>query len=112
MEPVVLATRVEMTDGVAVLHAQGDVDLAAADAMKAALADALQQSSTVVVDLGEVGFIDSTGLSALVWGHGQAQEADGSLVLRRPTPMLRRLLEITALDAVLVTEDSDDPSGS
>jgi anti-sigma B factor antagonist len=101
-----------MAGDVAVLHAQGDVDLASADAMKAALATALEQSSSVVVDLGDVGFIDSTGLSALVWGHGQAQEAGGTLTLRRPTPMLRRLLEITALDAVLVTEDGDDPSGS
>jgi anti-sigma B factor antagonist len=112
MEPVALATRVEMTGDVAVLHTEGDIDLASADAMKAALAAALEEASTVVVDLGEVGFIDSTGLSALVWGHGQAQESGGSLRLRRPTPMLRRLLEITALDAVLVTEDSDDSSGS
>lgn len=112
MEPVVLATRVEMAGDVAVLHVEGDVDLASADAMRAALGDALEKSSTVVVDLGDVGFIDSTGLSALVWGHGQAREAGGSLRLRRPTPMLRRLLEITALETVLVTEDSDDPAGS
>jgi anti-sigma B factor antagonist len=112
MEPVALATRVEMDGDVAVLHAEGDVDLASADAMKVALAGALEQSSTVVVDLGDVGFIDSTGLSALIWGHGQAQEAGGSLRLRRPTPMLRRLLEITALESVLVTEDSDDSPGN
>lgn len=108
MKPVALATRTEVADGHVLLHVEGDVDLDSSAALRQALLEALEQSATVVVDVAEVGFIDSSGLSALVWGHGRAQESGGGLRLRHPSPMLRRLLQITALDKVLAVDDSED----
>jgi len=106
MEPATLATRVEVSaDGQAVLLAEGDIDLATAGILRDALARALDDSVSIVVDVGGVGFIDSSGLNALVWGHWQAQKAGGSLRLRRPSPMLCRLLEITALNSLLLVDD-------
>lgn len=79
LEPVSLDTHTELgTDGRVVLYAQGDIDVATAPALQAALAKALEQSTSVVVDVGAVGFVDSAGLSALVWGHRQAALAVAS----------------------------------
>ncbi len=106
MDPVSLDTRMEIdANGEAVIYAEGDIDLATSPSLQEALANALEQSTSVVVDVAGVHFIDSSGLSALVWGHRGAQEAGGSLRLRRPSPMLRRLLDITALDQLLVIDD-------
>jgi len=110
MDSATLATRIEVApDGRGLLVAEGDIDLATAGILRDALARTLEDSVSLVVDVGRVGFIDSSGLNALVWGHWQAQKAGGSLRLRRPTPMLCRLLEITALDSLLLVDDDDPP---
>ena len=110
MESTSLVTRTETgPDGRTIIIAQGDIDLATAGTLRNALARALENPVSVVVDVGDIGFIDSSGLNAFVWGHQQAQKTGGSLRLRRPSPMLCRLLEITALDSMLLV-DSGDPS--
>lgn len=110
VEPVPLVTRVEVdAESQAVVYVEGDIDLATAHALREALVKALEKSATVVVDVGGAGFIDSTGLNAFVRGHREAERAGGSLRLRRPSPMLRRLLEITALESVLLIDDDAPP---
>ena len=110
MEPVPLVTRVEVdVEGQAIVYVEGDIDLATANSLREALVIALEKSPTVVVDLGGAGFIDSTGLNAFVRGHGEAEQRGGSLRLRRPSRMLRRLLEITALESVLLIDDDAPP---
>jgi anti-sigma B factor antagonist len=108
MEPATLAIRMERSsDGRALVLAEGDIDLATAGILRDALARALEDSALLVVDVGGVGFIDSSGLNALVWGHWEAEKVGGSLRLRRPSPMLCRLLEITALNSLLLIDDDD-----
>ncbi len=55
----------------------------------------------VVLDLAEVGFIDSSGLSALLNARNRAQEVDVDLVVANPSPHCRRLLEATKLTDLL-----------
>jgi anti-sigma B factor antagonist len=106
MEPTTLATQMETdSDGRAVLTAAGDIDLASAGVLRDAMARALEERASLIVDVGGVGFIDSSGLTALVWGHWEALKAGGSFSLRRPSPMLRRLMEVTSLDSLLVVEE-------
>ncbi len=105
MEPVSLATRTEIVDGAAVVSVTGDVDLVSSAHLRTVLEDALGLSSQLIVDVGEMTFIDSSGLSALVHVHRQAADRGVSMVVRRPSPMLKRLLSITRLDTVLVVDD-------
>ena len=113
MESASLVTRAETgADGRTIVLVEGDIDLATADILREALARALETGGSVVVDVGDVGFIDSSGLTALVWGHQQAQSSGGSLRLRRPSPMLCRLLEITALDSVLLIDSGAQSDGT
>jgi anti-sigma B factor antagonist len=53
----------------------------------------------VVLEMGGVTFIDSNGLSVLV-RHRRAAGRDVSMIIENPADHLRRLLEITALDAL------------
>jgi anti-sigma B factor antagonist len=105
--PVGLVTSTEATDGKVVVSVQGDVDLASSDELRRALDKALLISPQVEIDLTGLTFIDSSGLSALVEAHRKARDAGGVLVLRNPTPMLSRLLDITRLDTLLVTGTSE-----
>jgi anti-anti-sigma factor len=99
-------------DGRAVLSIHGDVDLTSVERLKQALTQAVTLSPHVTADVADMTFIDSTGLSALVWGHRQAEEAGGSLHIRRPSKMLRRLLELTRLETILTIEDDAAPASS
>ena len=56
--------------------------------------------ATVTLDLGEVAFIDASGLRALVVGHKALEERGGTLVVANPSTMAARLLEVTGLDAL------------
>lgn len=96
-------------EGQALVYADGDIDLTTADALRDALVEALEKSAIVVVDVGAVGFIDSSGLNAIVWGHREAQQAGGSLHLRRASPILQRLLDITDLKVLLIGNGAPPP---
>ncbi len=61
----------------------------------------------VVIDLGEVSFVDSSGLSVLVTALKTARGAGGDVVLSRLSPPVRSILELTRLHRVL--EVFDDP---
>jgi anti-anti-sigma factor len=78
----------------------GEIDLASAPAVWDALAPALEDADCVVVDLSNVRFIDSTGLSVLVRAHRRLTNNGGTLVVQSPSEMAGRVLRITGLDSV------------
>lgn len=54
----------------------------------------------LIVDLGDVSFIDSSGLGSLVGGLKTARQAGGDLRLARPTEQAASVLKLTSLDQV------------
>jgi anti-sigma B factor antagonist len=83
----------------AVLAARGEIDLATVELLHEAIERASQTSASEVwVDLSDVGFMDSTGLSALVIGH---RALPGRFVVICPDGPPRRALEISGLHEVL-----------
>jgi anti-sigma B factor antagonist len=50
-----------------------------------------------VLSLEGVTFIDSSGLRGLIQAQRSIRDRGDDLVLRRPAPVVRRLLEITGL---------------
>ena len=58
----------------------------------------------VRVDLSLVGFMDSSGLGALMAVQHRLQACDGRITIVGAAPPVRRILEITALDEVFVLE--------
>jgi anti-sigma B factor antagonist len=54
----------------------------------------------VVIDMSELAFMDSSGLTVML----EAARRGASVVLRQPSPVVRRLVEITGLTDVLRIE--------
>jgi anti-sigma B factor antagonist len=106
MEAVSLVTHTDIVDGSAVVSVTGDVDLVSAAHLREVMEDALGRSSALIVDVADMTFIDSSGLSALVHAHRHAADAGGSMTVRHPSATLKRLLTITRLDTVLVVDDA------
>jgi anti-sigma B factor antagonist len=94
-------------DGGLVLHVAGALDAATAPVLRAALDAVLEAGAppaSLVLDLGELGFLDSTGLRVLVETHRALAACDRRLRLRHATVTTRRLLDITGLSDVLDVE--------
>jgi anti-sigma B factor antagonist len=91
--------------GEAVLLVRGEIDLASAPVLGAAVVDALaERPAVVVVDLAGVRFMDSTGLRALLDARLGAGAAGVALRLRAPSPAVARVLELTGVVAMFDVE--------
>ncbi len=90
----------------AVVTAGGAIDYTSSGAFRTELALALEGAREVVVDLGAVTFIDSSGLSVLISGYKQARRGAVDYRLRNLTPSLSKLLTITGLSRVFSVEPS------
>lgn len=55
----------------------------------------------IIVDLGDVNFMDSTGLSVLASAFKAMQQKNGKLVIADVTPPVQSLFELTRLHQVL-----------
>jgi anti-sigma B factor antagonist len=87
----------------------GELDLDAAPELRATIDQALADGfSKLVVDLGDVTFIDSTGIGVLVGALKRLGRAGGRLELVCSEPNLLRIFEITGLDQQLPIHASRD----
>lgn len=90
----------ETRDGVVVLRAEGDIDLATVGRLEHALSQARHEGTRIVVDLAGCPFIDSSGLRALVDAQNATRQTGASLALVTADPNVRRVFEVSALDRV------------
>ena len=79
-------------DGVIVVH--GDIDVAGGPILETAILDR-EGDGPVVIDLGDVYFIDSSGLRSLLGASRRARTRGMTVVLRNVGSEVLRLLEIT-----------------
>jgi len=76
----------------------GELDIATAPLLVAELRRLASEGAVqVAVDLADLAFIDSTGLSVLINGLKRLRQQGGDMTLRSPTPGTRKVLEITGL---------------
>jgi len=93
-----LTVEVHDDDGVRLLVVRGELDVYSAPALDAAVDQALEDgASSLVIDLGEVGFIDSSGLRSMIRARKQAGSSPDAVRIRNPQPATVRLLDITGL---------------
>jgi len=79
----------------------GELDMATAPQLRDELARLATDGSTLVtVDMANLAFIDSTGLSVLIGGLKRLRQQGGDMALRSPGPATRKVLEITGLTQV------------
>lgn len=82
--------------------AAGEIDLATSPQLREALLDPATRAGSVVLDLREVTFIDSSGLGVIVGQQKRAQEHDEQFAVAvGGAPAVQRILELSGLVKVL-----------
>jgi anti-anti-sigma factor len=103
------ATQIDLsiTDGTAWLTTGGQLDLTCGDRFIACLREARDaEPRDLVVDLREVTFIDSTGLSLLLKADGLARQNQFELhIVRSPAEIVQAVLEATGVEKFLPLVD-------
>lgn len=90
-----------------VVHVRGEVDLYYAPQVKEHLFRLLDSAPEVlIVDLDDVTYLDSTGLTVLMSAHRRAEEAGGRVLVARARGVVADVFEITGLDGVFGLHDS------
>lgn len=94
-----LAIEIDLTDEVATLAITGELDLTTRPALASQLSVALQsRPRRLIVDLAGTSFLDC-GSARLIVSAGQFLPGGGRPVIRHPSRAVRRVLELTGLDA-------------
>jgi anti-sigma B factor antagonist len=89
-------------DGRTVVAAKGEVDLFTAPSLDTELTRVVSDGATsVVVDLGGVEFLDSTGLSVIVKALKRVREAGGTLSVVVTSERVGKVFRITGLDQIV-----------
>lgn len=88
--------------GTAVLTLGGRLNMVSAAQLKTAINEAVEAGRTrVVIDLADVGFMDSSGLGVLIAGLKRARQDGGDLRITGVTQQVATVLQLTNLDRVL-----------
>jgi anti-sigma B factor antagonist len=96
------AVEVSHLDGHDVLAVSGDLDVFTANDVREVITDPDSwQAAVMLLDLTGVGFLDSTGLSAIVSARRIARTRDSELRLVCPPGSAMRVIRMTHLDDVL-----------
>jgi anti-anti-sigma factor len=97
-------TAAKLDDGVQVIGVRGELDLSTAPDLEPSLEQAVASGdASVLIDLSECEFIDSTGIALIVRAWQRLDSAadgggSGSVVIRTGNQQVQRVLEITGLE--------------
>jgi anti-sigma B factor antagonist len=98
-----------LDESIELLAVSGELDLSNSTELRRRVERAVREGRTrIVVDLGGLTHMDSSGLAALIDSHQLAEARGGRLVLVITSESVRRTLEVRGLDRLFVMVDGRD----
>ena len=84
------------TDDPKGLRIAGEIDLTTVDEFRSALAPLVREGGDITLDVGDLRFIDSSGVQVLIGALGELSDR-GRLILLRPRPTVVRLVKVLGI---------------
>lgn len=96
-------------DGIAVLHLHGEFDSFETEKVREVFDACLQQGHhSVVMDLSEMTFANSTTLAYFITAHNRAAASGGKVVLAQPNSFILKTMQTLGLHNVLAIAGTVD----
>lgn len=98
-----MALLLEIKGNIGVIIPSGSLDATAVESVRTQVTawwDAHPELKSIVVDLAGVGFMDSSGLGALIGIVKRTAARGGDVTLARPKPSVKLVLEITRANKI------------
>jgi anti-anti-sigma factor len=106
------AVRADHDNGHTVVRFIGDLDLATVAQARRALDAATASAPDLTVDLGDLAFIDSTGMKLLLELRARCRSESRGLTILPGPPGVRRAFEVAKIDQLLPLERADGDGSS
>jgi anti-sigma B factor antagonist len=89
------------------VQVSGDLDLCTASELRSELRRLIDHGTKhLILDMRDVGFMDSAGLVVLIYGRKRVSALGGTFALLDPTDAIQKVLAITGLTNVFVTHQT------
>lgn len=95
-------------EGYTIVGLEGDVDLSCSPDARKSILDVLQAQKNLLIDLGSVSYIDSSGVASLVEGYQAAKKQSLKFGLVGVSDAAMSVLKLARLDKVFPIYDSVD----
>ena len=100
---------VRRLDQAVAVDISGDVDLHRSPALRATLAKLIDENPPrLILNLTEVGYMDSSGVATLVEALQRIQRKQGRLQMHSLKPRVRSIFEIARLETIFEIYSSED----
>lgn len=93
-------------DGAVVVALSGEVDLQHSPSVRKHLMELMFERRPVIVDLGAVAYIDSSGIASLVEAYQLARKNGTRFILAAVSAPAMRVLQLARLDKVFALADT------
>ncbi len=93
-------------DGIYLIEIEGEVDTYTSSKIKQEILKIVDQTSTIIISMEKVKFIDSTGLGILIGIIKKVKEKEGEMVIISPNSYINQIFEITGLFKVFKIVDN------
>jgi anti-sigma B factor antagonist len=103
---------VETVEEARLIRVAGEVDASTAGALSRCLRSAQDERATLVLDLSDVCFLDSSGLRVLLDASRAAVDTGWPFFIVRPSSTVRRLIGLTGTGTELALIESREPEAA
>ena len=87
------------------LNIEGEIDIETAKDLKSEIIKTFEEKqSNIVLNFENVEYIDSTGLGSIIGAYGRMKEKGKNIYIINPKEHIKKLLNITGLDKILIKE--------
>lgn len=102
-----MTTTTRDENGTTIVDVVGQVDLENSHTLRKTLLESLKRTTRLAINLGEVKYIDSSGIASLVEVLKEARHSDKRLVLFGVTVAVREVLRLTRLSTIFDIRESE-----
>jgi anti-sigma B factor antagonist len=107
--PLLLSLDTRQVGRVTIVRCQGRIVAGKeSESLRSHISGLLQDRRSILLHLGEVGFVDSSGLGTMVRAHANTRQARGDLKLCNVPDHLLKVLQMTRLTSVFDLHDSEE----
>ena len=102
--------KISYTDETLIAALSGEIDHHRAVSVRTGIDEAMYRElpKTLVIDIGGVDFMDSSGLGLILGRYTKAKEIGTSLVVRNPSVRAERMLKMAGIDRMIKIENQSD----
>lgn len=102
--------KISYVDETLTVALSGEIDHHRAVSVRAGIDEAMYRElpKTLVIDIGGVDFMDSSGLGLILGRYTKAKEIGTMLVIRNPSARAEKMLKMAGIDRMIKIENQSD----